>query len=159
STNRRVRLHRAVARSLEGVGADVGEVAHHFYEAASLGDAATALAWAQRAAEDATARAGYELAVNWYERAIESEDLLDPPDSARRAALFIALGRARNDAGAVLAARSDFVSAAALARQAGRPDLLARAAIHYGGRWPGTVDASDRVGLALLAEADAALPP
>ena len=159
STNRRVRLHRAVARTLEGAGADVGEVAYHFYEAASLGDAATALQWAQRAAEDATARAGYELAVNWYQRAIEIEEMLDPPDPARRAALFISLGRARNDTGAVLTARSDFVAAAALARQAGRPDLLARAAIHYGGRWPGVVDPSDTMGPTLLAEADTALPP
>jgi class 3 adenylate cyclase len=159
STNRRVRLHRAVARTLEDAGADVGEVAYHFYEAASLGDAATALQWAQHAAEDATARAGYELAVNWYQRAIEIEEMLDPPDPARRAALFISLGRARNDAGAVLSARNDFVAAAALARQAGRPDLLARAAIHYGGSWRGAVDPSDTVGPALLAEADTALPP
>ena len=159
STNRRVRLHRAVARTLEDAGADVGEVAYHFYEAASLGDAGRALQWAQRAAEDAEARAGYELAVNWYQRAIEIEEMLDPPDPGRRAALFVSLGRARNDAGAVLTARSDFVAAATLARQAGRPDLLARAAIHYGGRWPGIVDPSDTVGLALLAEADTALPP
>jgi tetratricopeptide (TPR) repeat protein len=159
STNRRVRLHRAVARSLEGVGADVSEVAYHFYEAASLGDAATALAWAQRAADDAADRAGYELAVSWDERALEIEELLDPPNPTRRAGLFIALGRARNDAGAVLGARNDFVAAAGLARQAGRPDLLARAAIHYGGRWPGIVDPSDKVGPALLAEAEAALPP
>ena len=158
STNRRVRLHRAVARTLEGGGADVGEVAYHFYEAASLGDAAEALQWAQRAAEDATARAGYELAVNWYQRAIEIEEMVDPPDAARRAALFVSLGRARNDAGAAPTARSDFVAAAALARQAGRPDLLARAAVHYGGRWPGIVDPSDTVGPALLAEADTALP-
>jgi class 3 adenylate cyclase/tetratricopeptide (TPR) repeat protein len=159
STNRRVRLHRAVARSLEDVGVDVGEVAYHFYEAAPLGDAAAALQWVQRAAEDATARGGYELAVSWYERALEIEEMLDPADPARRAALVIALGRARNDAGAVLSARSDFVAAAALARQAGRPDLLARAAVHYGGRYPGLVDPSDPVGPALLAEADAALPP
>jgi class 3 adenylate cyclase/tetratricopeptide (TPR) repeat protein len=159
STNRRVRLHRAVARSLDASGADAGEVAYHYYEAASLGDAATALLWAQRAAEDGAARAGYELAVTWYERALEIEEMLDPPDPARRGALLISLGRARNDAGAVLSARSDFVAAATLARQAGRPDLLARAAVRYGGRWPGIVDASDPVGLALLAEADAALPP
>jgi tetratricopeptide (TPR) repeat protein len=160
STNRRVRLHRAVARSLEDAGGvDVAEVAYHFYEAAPLGDTATALEWVQRAAEDATAKAGYELAVNWYERALELEETLDPPDSARRAALFIALGRARNDAGAVLNARTDFVAAVALARQAGRPDLLARAAIHYGGRWPGMIDPSDTVGPKLLAEADAGLPP
>jgi hypothetical protein len=159
STNRRVRLHRAAAQALEAAGAEVGEVAYHYYEAASLGDAAKALGWAQRGAEDATTRAGYELAVNWYQRAIEIEEILDPPDPGRRAELFVALGRARNDAGAVLTARSDFVAAAALARQAARPDLLARAAIHYGGRWPGVVDPSDTVGPALLAEADAGLPP
>jgi class 3 adenylate cyclase/tetratricopeptide (TPR) repeat protein len=158
STNRRVRLHRAVARNLEAAGVDVGEVAYHFYEAASLGDAATALQWAQRAAEDATAKAGYELAISWYERALEIEEILAPPDPARRAALFIALGRARNNAGAVLSARSDFVAAAALARQAGRPDLLARAAIHYGGPYPGLIDPFDTVGPTLLAEADSALP-
>jgi predicted ATPase len=159
SSSRRVRLHRAVARSLESAGVDVAEVAYHFYEAAPLGDTATVLQWAQRAAEDATARAGYELAVSWYERALELEEMFDPPDPARRAALFIALGRARNHAGAVLSARSDFVAAAALARQAGRPDLLARAAVQYGGRWPGVFDDSDTAGLALLTEADAVLPP
>ena len=159
STNRRVRLHRAVARSLEASSAAVGEVAYHYWEAAALGDAATALSWTQRAAEDATARAGYELAVDWYERALEIDELLDPPDPARRAGLVISLGRARNDAGAVLNARSDFVIAAALARQAERPDLLARAAIHYGGIWPGIIDPSDTVGPTLLAEANDALPP
>src|SRR4029450_10446209 len=85
--------------------------------------------------------------------------MLDPPDPARRAVLVIALSRARNDAGAVLSARRDFVAAAALPRQAGRPDLLARAAIHYGGRWPGLVDPSDTMGPTLLAEAGAALAP
>ena len=70
--------------TLEDAGADVGEVAYHFYEAASLGDAATALQWAQRAAEDAMARAGYELAVYWYERAIEIEETARPSDPGRR---------------------------------------------------------------------------
>jgi hypothetical protein len=134
-------------------------VAYHFYEAAALGEAATARLWTQRAAEDATAKAGYELAVTWYERAVELEQMLDPTDPARRAALLIALGRARNDTGAVLAARSDFVAAATLARQAEHPDLLAHAAIHYGGYLPGIADPSDPVGPRLLAEADASLPP
>ncbi|MGK2928515.1 MAG: ATP-binding protein, partial [Acidimicrobiales bacterium] len=157
-TGRRVRLHHRVALALEARGAPAADLSHHFSEAAALVDAEKAIAYAGLAAEEAAGRLAFEQVVSFRRLAVETEELLDPPDASRRAELRIALGEARNTASDPSAARADFVAAAEDARRAERPDLLARAAYGYGGESGVWLDFSDAVGPALLHEALTVLP-
>lgn len=157
-TNRRVRLHHRVALALEARGASAADLAHHYGEAAPFADADKALTYASRAADDATARLAYEQAITFRRLAVECEDLLDPPDAARRAGVLLALGEAHNTADDPASGLAPFVAAAGAARDTGRTDLLARAAYGYGGESPVWLDFTDTVGPALLDEALAALP-
>lgn len=157
-TSRRVRLHHRVALALEARDAPTADLAHHFGEAAPLADADMAILYAARAADDATTRLAYEQAVTFRRLAVECEELLDPPDPARRADVLLALGEAHNTAGDPATGRAHFVAAADAARNADRTDLLARAAYGYGGSANVWLDFTDTVGPALLDEALAALP-
>ncbi len=157
-TSRRVRLHHRVAVALEGRGAPAADLAHHFGEAAPLADADKALTYAAQAADEAATRLAYEQAITFRRLAVECEDLLDPPDPERRAEVLLALGEAHNTADDPASGLAPFVAAAGAARDAGRTDLLARAAYGYGGESPVWLDFTDTVGPALLDEALAALP-
>jgi class 3 adenylate cyclase len=157
-TSHRVRLHHKIALALEERGAGAADLAHHFGEAAARADAVKAVDYAGRAAEEATERLAFEQAVRFRRLAVDADDLVDPPDDARRAELLVALGEARNTAGDPVTGRDDFVAAADAARRAGRIDLLARAARGYGGGDAAWLDLTDAVGPALLDEALEALP-
>ena len=113
----------------------------------------------QRAGDESMQRFAFDEAVEFFGRALNAEELLDQRDPARRGELLIARGDARNRMAAPGPARDDFVEAAALARVACRPDLLALAACGYGGAVGAFVDPTDAVGPALTAEALAALEP
>ena len=156
---RRLRLHHAVAEALEGSPtADLATIAHHHCEAAVLGDAERAVALAQEVADQAGASLAWEESARWYQRALEADDAAAPaPD--RRSGLQLGLGRAVTRTGDAAGGREHFVEAAALARQADRPDLLAHAALGYGGDGAFWVDPFDEVGPALVVEAEKALPP
>ena len=129
TTSRRVRLHHRVATALESRHATAADLAHHFGEAAAFVDADKAVLYASRAAEEAAEQLAYEQAVRFRRLAFESEELIDPPDPARRALLLVEMGEARNTAGDNVGGRDDFVAAAQLARISERSDLLARAAL------------------------------
>jgi class 3 adenylate cyclase len=159
STSRRVRLHHRVGLALEDRGAPAADLAHHFSEAAALADATKAMVYAGRAAEEAGGRLAFEQAVRFRRLALEAEELIQPPDAGRRAEELLELGEVRNLAGEPVDAREDFVAAADLARGIGRTDLLARAAVGYGGEGAVWLDFGDTVGPALLDEALAMLPP
>ena len=158
TTSRRVRFHHRVALALEARSAPAADLAHHFGEAAALADADKAVAYAGQAADEATERLAYEQAIRFRLLAVEAEELIQAPDPARRAELRLGLGQTRNTAGQTVEGRNDFVAAAAAAREAGRPDLLARAAVGYGGEGAVWLDFADTTGPALLDEALAALP-
>jgi tetratricopeptide (TPR) repeat protein len=128
-------LHRRVGRALEHLSAGsldrpYGELAHHFFRAAPLGDAVTALEYAERAGEQAAAQFGYEEAVGHFERATQLLAML-PPDRARRVALQLALGNAALRASDTRKARAAFEQAAHDAESLGDADALARAALGY----------------------------
>lgn len=79
-------------------------------------------------------------------------------DADARVEVLLGLGAARLGSGDWAAARSALLRAAALARRAGRPDLLARAALGLGTGPVGfEVDVADREQVDLLGEARAAL--
>ena len=161
STPQRVRLHRRAGAVLEAkhggtAHAPLAEIAHHYFEGAPGGDAASAVTWGERAAEGALDCLAYEEAVGHYERTLQALDLLVPIDETRRVELLLALGDAHARAGDRKRARATFRDAAAAARPLVRPDLVARAALGFGGRSEYGLPRDDEL-LALLEEARTAL--
>jgi tetratricopeptide (TPR) repeat protein len=133
---RRVRLHQQVGESLErlratGVAVDQAELAYHFRNAAAGGNAAKALEYAEEAARRAMAMLAYEAAVSHYEDALAAL-ALGAVDPGRRTGLLLQLGEARVAAGDLASARAAFTEGAVLAREQGRPEQLARAALGLG---------------------------
>ncbi len=160
--SRRVRLHERVglaleARRAQGQQVDVASLAHHFAEAASGGSAGRAAAYAVEAAEAAMSRFAYESAVLLYAQALEALDL--DASGADWCAVLLGLGAAQASAGDRAAARRSYLSAAVLARRAGRPAQLAEAALGIGGGGGFEVTLGDREQIELLEEARAALGP
>jgi DNA-binding NarL/FixJ family response regulator len=163
---RRARLHRLAGETLEGLydaEADLHaeELATHFLQAAAAGGLERAVRYARRAGDQALAVAAYEDAVRHYGRAAELLDLggaaASGEDSgAVRCGVLLGLGQAQRAAGEVEEARATFRRVAALARRIGAPEVLARAALGFGGETPqaGRLDA-ELVGL--LEEAHASL--
>jgi hypothetical protein len=158
----RERWHRRAGAVLSGLaerGRDVdpAEVAHHLL-AAGPDTADVAASFAKQAGDHASALLAYEDAVQWYERAGQAFDPVET-DPARRGALLLSLSEARLGCGDRAGARAGFLEAAALARSAGLPDVLARAALGLGSGPAGfEVGLMDRQQLELLEEATNALP-
>jgi tetratricopeptide (TPR) repeat protein len=141
TATRRARLHAAVGNALERAAASEAELAHHFVEAASVGDPGKALEHAERAGHEALAALAYERAADLFDAALAAMDMLDAPDDRRRGELLLLRGQAQMQAGGD-AARATLMSAIDLARRVGDSDLLARAALSLGGFGlsPGMVD-------------------
>jgi AAA ATPase domain len=157
----RGQLHARVGEAIEDVYVGdletrMAELAHHFYEAAVVGDSAKAVAYLTRAAQDALRALAWDEAARLFEQALASLDLCDP-DPDHRAELLVELGRAQAHAG-LDQARDTLRTAARSAAAVERPDLLARAALDFGAfaLSPGVVDEEL---VSLLEEALAALDP
>jgi hypothetical protein len=148
-----------VLASLASRGRDVddAEVAYHLARAGTAA-AGPAAEYARRAGDRALAALAFEDAVHWYERAASSLAALRAGDDEQaRAALR--LGTARLAAGDLDGGRAGFRQAAERARRAGRPDLLARAALGLGGGPAGfEVGLLDGEQISLLEEARSVLP-
>jgi tetratricopeptide (TPR) repeat protein len=134
SATRRHRLHRRVGEAIEvlhqpRLDEHLPALAHHFTQAATSEDAATAVDYTWRAGDRALAQLAYDQAVELYTRALQlfdhSERSVDP---LRRCDLLIALGDAQRRA-AHPAHRQTLLAAAAVARQAEDGDRLAAAAL------------------------------
>ncbi|HET6811577.1 MAG TPA: AAA family ATPase [Acidimicrobiales bacterium] len=125
SAARRARRHRQVAETLEARGADPATLAYHFGR--SGGADPRALAYAEAAGEAAADQLAFDQAVAFYTQAVETADDLHLGDT-RRAGLLISLGTAQRLAGLAVH-RETLLGAAALARDLGDADLLARAAL------------------------------
>ena len=144
---RRVRLHERVGVALEalrdrGHDVDVVGLARHFSESAAAGSAAKAVGYCVEAAHSAMSRCAYESAVSLYERALAALEL--DPSAADRCALLLGLGEAQVAAGNLDGARRTYLAAASLARTAGRPAQLARAALGVGSGGGFEVTLADR---------------
>jgi DNA-binding SARP family transcriptional activator len=158
---RRARLHRRVGAALEelyagDLGSHLAELAHHFYEATPSGVPNKAIDYARQAAERAVVSLAYEEAVRLYGMALDALDRI-PPDGVTRCELLLARGEAQARAGDTPAAKETFLLAAELARENGRAEQLARAALGYGGRFVFNASRDDPRLRPLLEEALAAL--
>lgn len=139
SSAERMRLHRQAAQVLQETYASHEEahlavLAHHFFEAAPLGDTAIAVDYARRAAEQAAQSLAYEEAARLYRMALGALELCEHQDKELEGELLLALGDALARAGDLLAAREAFFRVATVARRGGAATLLARASLGYGGR-------------------------
>lgn len=108
---RRMRLHQRIATTLESQpGADdelLAELAHHYFECAWAGNAAKAVEYCRRAADQAMIRLAYEGAADLYDRAVHALEEIDEelPDRVDQAAeLLIARCEALLAAGDVTSA-------------------------------------------------------
>ena len=109
---RRMRLHQRIATTLESEpGADddlLAELAYHYFECAWAGNAAKAVDYCRRAADQAMARLAYEGAADLYNKAVHAlEDLDDelPDRDEQRAELLVARCEALLAAGDAVAAK------------------------------------------------------
>ncbi len=89
---RRMRLHQRIATTLEaqpGAGDELAaELAHHYFECAWAGNAAKAVEYCRRAADQAMTRLAYEGAADLYDHALHALEELDDelPDRDEQAA-------------------------------------------------------------------------
>ncbi len=132
---RRARLHRAAVEALEQLhpdpGPDLAELARH---AIAGGDAERGLGHARRAGDRALGLLAYDEAARLYRLALQALDRRQPMDPVARSELLLALGDALTRSGSVADAKATFLEAADLARRARLPELLAHAALGYGGK-------------------------
>jgi DNA-binding SARP family transcriptional activator len=94
---RRMRLHQRIAVTLEAQpGADdelLAELAHHYFECAWAGNAAKAVEYCRRAADQAVARLSYEGAADLYGQALHALEEIDdelPDRDAQAGELLVA---------------------------------------------------------------------
>ncbi len=133
SASWRAELHLRVARALESMPvtdvppARLALLAHHYAEAAPLGDRERAVSYGLQAAESAAASLAFDEAAGLLRTALD----LGIGDLRRRCAVELELGYAWHRAGASLDALDAFRAAAAAARELGDVELLARAAIGF----------------------------
>ncbi|WP_256999735.1 BTAD domain-containing putative transcriptional regulator [Mycobacterium intracellulare] len=126
---RRMRLHQRIAATLETLpGADdelLAELAHHYFECAWAGNAAKAVFYCRRAADQAMSRLAYEGAADLYHRALHALEELDDelPDRddqtaellVARCEALLAAGDVSSAAGAVTQLQASTVESARLA--------------------------------------------
>ena len=160
--SRRTRLHRQLGKSLESrYGADTrrhaSELAHHFYLGASAGGVNDALRYLRLAADDALQQVAYEAAADHLGRALELVADYRASDEVERCQLLLSIGKACVKAGRTGEANNRFLDAFEIARRCGRADLLAEAALGYGGVLPAGSEPNDKA-RGLLESALVALP-
>jgi tetratricopeptide (TPR) repeat protein len=129
----RAELHRAAAAALEAVHQDVldpvlGDIAHHYFEAAPLGMPSKAIEFAMRAGQHAYTQLGYEEAAGHFERALQASRGAGVSAEVRLS-ILLPLGHAQRAAGDEEGARATFLTAAQIARDLGDAYLFAEAAI------------------------------
>jgi DNA-binding SARP family transcriptional activator len=111
-----------------GLDAPLSELAHHFVEAAPVGDIRRAASYAARAGERALELMAYEQAIEHFGDALRVLEL-EPQQPARRGPVLLALGQAEMRAGRLDVSRATLRRAAEDARALGDAELLARAAL------------------------------
>jgi len=164
-SHRRAYLHAQMGTVLENMygqeaEAHLAELAHHYLQAAPLGDPAKAMDLSMRAAERASRLLAYEDAASHYERALETMRL---PGAAsikhEEGPLLLSMAEANKRAGRPDRCRQASLQAAALARTTASSELLAKAALCIGSTLMGALGRTDQEQVELLEEALRAFPP
>jgi DNA-binding SARP family transcriptional activator len=160
---RRMRLHRQVGKALEELFAHdpdphLAELAYHFNLAIPASGAEIAVKYARDAGDRAKTLLAYEEAARLYTGAIETLESHAAGDENDRCELLLRLGDVQARAGDIPSAKETFLRAAEIARSAGMPEQLARAALGYGGRFVWARAWGDARLVPLLEEALALLP-
>jgi DNA-binding CsgD family transcriptional regulator len=159
---RRMALHEQAARALERSGrgaASAGQIASHWQRSGGPGWAARCVRWAREAARSATASLAYDEAARFTALALHAAEAdiaqTGTAGAGLRAELTLDAARAEFVVGHIEASLAACQSAAWLAEDAGRPDILAAAALVITGMGdPATTAAVDT----LCAKAIRALP-
>jgi len=163
STPRRVSLHRNAGEALQALwgdqaGSHLAEIAHHFYQAVQSGGLDRAVEALVRAAEWAGERQAFEEEAQHYEQAIQVLEMDGSEGGQPIGELLVRLSNACAHSREIERSRSAALSAIELARRAGLPELLARAALAYGqGFLVIEMGRVDRTMVELLEEAQAGL--
>lgn len=121
----------------------LGEIAHHYFESASVGDESKAVEYPKRkaveyaksAAGHASRQLAYEDAVALYHMALQAAELNDGIDAIDRCDLLLGLGDAQARSGDLPGAQETLLGAYDLARRTGEERQVAQAALGYGGRF------------------------
>ncbi len=155
----KIELHGRAADAIEARSGpvEVDAIAHHRVHAAAL-DPAAAVQWAAEAGRAARRQLAYEQAVRWFERAVT----LAPAGTVQEAELLIDLAEsAGRTADSRERGRTAAAAAAEVARRRGDGELLARAAIAFGGPFLGILTSgfAEPKPVALAEEALVALSP
>lgn len=151
------RIWAALDAGSEASGAPLAESARHACEASPLVDPRRAAALARGAGEQAARLYDFEGAARWFERALEVQSSVDPPDLELHAAISLELALAEVRSLGLERARASLLLAADAARQCRRGDLLALVALGFAQR-PNSTGQGDPEVAALLDEALRALP-
>jgi len=154
----RVQAHARVAEILRTDARHVeprwSEVAHHLVASGKCEAAAGAF---RNAGAQALRQLAFEEAVKAYSDALRTTDKAGIVDPSERAALLLELGHAETRAGLVTTGKTTCAAAAALAREEGDAEMMARAALEHGAQLIyGRVDTEL---IALLEEALEGLDP
>jgi DNA-binding CsgD family transcriptional regulator len=158
----RARLHQQVGQALVSYYAldpepHLAELAHHFVQAAPIGDAAVAVQYARRAAERAASQLAFEEAVRLYRLALEANELAPSPDNRLRCDVLLALADAQIRAGNLGNAEATARQAVSTARAIADAERFAQAVLALSERWGSDYGREDRAAIALIDEALAML--
>jgi tetratricopeptide (TPR) repeat protein len=161
---RRRELHRRTAEAIASLfgartASRLSELAHHYLHAVPAVSADVAVEHAVRAGEHAQTLLAYEEAARLYVTALQTLPARAASDSALERRILLSLGAARTGAGDTPGAKDAYLRAAVVARESCAPEDFAAAALGYGGRIVWARPTGDRLVVALLEEALAALPP
>src|SRR5690242_19266691 len=128
--SRRMTLHERAARALEQAspGAAAGPIAGHWRRSGAPGWSAHCVRWARAAACSAAAALAYDEAAQFAVLALEAAEA-GTAEAGLRAELTLDAAQAEFAAGHIEASVARCQVAARLAEEAGRPDLLAAAAL------------------------------
>jgi class 3 adenylate cyclase len=132
---KRRRLHSSVAEAIRGLNASrepYAEIAFHYCQGASPGDADSAVEYSRHAAKSAEKQLAYEEAATHLNNALEALALKRAGDDPFQAELLCDLGEAQVKSGDLAEARKTCLRAADIARRVNGPELFARAVLAPG---------------------------
>ncbi len=139
-SSRRVRIHRRIAQVLEErFGSDPArawEIALHYTRGIAAGSADRALFYSRLAGESALDHIAYESAVTHFQHAVTISADHFPDADDQRCELLLLLADAMVKSGQLIGADQRFSEAFEMGRRLDRVDVVASAALGYGGVLP-----------------------